>query len=137
DLRLASPAPRRKRADTRDITLAAIEKIAVERDHHIGPLEARDEAHVIAETKLGRETLRFGQERIVNAPPHLRVGFEKLGPQTLPRRRVDFFDEEREARAAVRRDLRPELGQIFFKRRSIPRLEVFNFFPFLIALALL
>ena len=77
--------------------------------HHIGPLEARDEAHVIAETKLGRETLRFGQERIVNAPPHLRVGFEKLGPQTLPRRRVDFFDEEREARAAVRRDLRPEL----------------------------
>src|SRR5215212_4985126 len=50
---------------------------------------------------------------------------------------MHFLDEERQARAAVRRDLRPQVGQIFVEGRMLARLEVLDFLAVLVALALL
>ena len=95
-LRFGHATARTERANSSKIAFAAIEEIAVEREHDVGALEARNEPRIVTEAQLRCEALRFGQERIVNAPTHLRIHALELGVQTFTRRRMGFFDEERE-----------------------------------------
>ena len=97
----------------------------------------RHEPRIISKTKLGCETLRLRQERIIDAPAHFRIRLEKLGPQTFAGRRMNLLHQEGESGAAVGGNPGPELRQIFFESGTIARLEVFDLLSFLLAFALL
>ena len=62
----------RERARGSEIAFAAIEKVAVEREHDVRALESRDQSHVFTKADAGRVILRFAQGRVVNAPHHFR-----------------------------------------------------------------
>ena len=118
-LGLTHAPPRSEAANRSEIAFAAIQEIAVERENDVGLVELRNQSRVLAKAHLGREMLRLAQERIVDAPAHSRKLFLKLAPQPFTRRRMRFFDEKGKAGPAVCRYLRPQPGDIFFKRRAI------------------
>src|SRR6476661_263326 len=122
-LRFRHATARTERANPREIAFAAIKEIAIDREHDVGPFQTRHEPRVIAKAELGRETLRLSEKGIVNAPPHFRISFLQFRAQTLAGRRMYFLGEEREAGAAVSRDLRPKLLEIFLERRAFARFE--------------
>ncbi len=126
-LRRAHPTTRRKGANCRQIAVTAIKEIAVERENNIRAIKPGDEPRIFAKTHMGGEALRFGQQRVIHAPAHLRENLLQLPAQTFARRRMHFLDQKRETRPAISRNLRAKLREIFLKGRPIARLEVFDF----------
>src|SRR4029450_989872 len=70
--RRADPASRCECAGRREIALAAIEKITVKREDHVGAIEFRQHAYVVTENTLNGRTLFLARKRLVNAPAHAR-----------------------------------------------------------------
>ena len=69
-----SPA-RTECAHRSETSLAAIEKIAVERQDHIRTLEFGHQANVAAKTQFCGKALRLAQERLINHPAQPRKNF--------------------------------------------------------------
>ena len=125
-LRFAHATARSEAANRSEIAFPAVQEIAVEREDNIGFIELRDQAHVVAETDLRGKTLRLAQQRIVDAPAHFWELLLKFRPQPLARRRKSFLDEKCEASAGVGRELRPQIGNVFFKCCAIGNLVLLN-----------
>src|ERR1044072_4185966 len=64
-----------KRARRGQVAVAAIEKVAVEREHDVGAIEARNDADVFTKTHTRRVSLRITERRLVDAPHHVRKKF--------------------------------------------------------------
>src|SRR5205823_13302020 len=85
----------------RQIALAAIKKIAVQCENHIGAIEFGNHARTSAKRILRGCDCALTQKRLVNTPAHTRKIFFQLCPQTLTRWRIRFFDEKRHAIAVI------------------------------------
>src|SRR4029450_2965287 len=112
-------ASRRECADRRDVALAAIEKIAVEREDHIGAIESRQHAYVVTEDALCGRTLSLAQERLVNAPAHARENLFQFCAQTFARGRMRFRDQKCNAVALLREERVTKLANIDVERCAI------------------
>ena len=86
----------------------------------------RNEPRVRAETDLGGAIFRVAQERFVNTPAHLRKNLLQFCAQTFARGRVCFVDQEGEAIAALRCDLRAQLVDVRAERSEVGRLPALD-----------
>src|SRR5207244_9097188 len=109
-----------------EIALAAIEKIAVQRQDHICAIELGYHTKVVAETHLRGETLRLTQERVVNDPAETRKNLLQLRAQPLTRGRMRFLDKECKTVALLHQERFAQLRNMGFKRRAIALLPTLN-----------
>src|SRR5881396_406982 len=95
------PTPLRERTRADEIALAAIEKIAVERENDVGAVKSRNQSDVFAEASPRCVILRFAQRGVVDAPHHFWKRFLQIDAQSLTRGRVHFFDQESQSLSAA------------------------------------
>ena len=87
-------SPRRECAHRFEITLPAIEKIAVQSKNYIRAIQFGNQPHARSERVLHSSCLLLAQERFVNAPAHTRKSFFQFSAQSFACRRMRFANQE-------------------------------------------
>ena len=109
-----------------EITLATIEKIAVQRQDHICAIELGYHTKVATETQFRGKALRLAQKWFVHDPAETRKNLLQLRAQPLTRGRMRFLDQECKTVALLHEERFAQLRDMGFKRRAIALLPTLN-----------
>src|SRR5207237_8584150 len=109
-----------------EITLATIEKIAVQHQDHICAIELGYHTKVATETQFRGKALRLAQKWFVHDPAETRKNCLQLSEQPLTRERMRVLDQEGKTIALLHQERFAQLRNMGFKRRAIALLPTLN-----------
>ena len=115
--------PGGKLADRVHVALGA-EKIAVQRQDHVGLVDQRHRFHAFAKRHRRRLLRQLRAQRLIDGPSHFRKLLRDLSAQPLPRRRTVLLQQQRQP-VAVAAPLQ-NLIQRLLKRRRIGLLPILH-----------